>query len=871
MSGAAASAAPAHPYGPAYPFPSRFITLGGGAAVAGLRMHYVDEGSGPVVVCLHGNPTWGFMFRNLVARLRRACRLIVPDHVGCGLSDKPVAALFRAADRVAHLEELLDRLGINRFSLVMHDWGGPLGTGLAVRRPAAVERLVYLNTTLAETELLPAMIRRAAAPLLGRALTQHTPWFLGLLTSLGAVRPLPEEVAAAYHAPFPTRASRRAIWGFVRDIPLSRSHPTAAVMDDMVARLPAVAHLPVKIVWGMQDPCFHPGILERIVARFPRADVVRVPDASHLVIEDAPDRVLAEVSDFLRSRADAAAPSRSDSASHFAAAGGLVQALSAAAEETPWIAAATTATAAGRAGRPGCRAVDFGALAARIDDYGRGLAAVGLGPGDRVIMLVPPGADFLALSYGIMSRGGVPVFIDPGIGGDAVVECMHDAAARGFVAVPRAHLLRLKAPDLFRGMAFRVVAGGLPVPGAIPLRRLRGRGGNHGGPVARGADDPALVAFTSGATGRPKGVVFTNRMLAAQLGVFRDTFGFRAGEQDVPLLPAFSLFGVALGVGCVFPPLDAGRPLALDPDVVVRMMAEVGATTSFGSPTIWARLADHCRRTGGGLPDLRRVFMAVVPVSAATLELVSAACPAAECFTPYGATEALPVTLGAATDLHDGPDVTALSGEQGTPVGRPIAGLAVRVVQPPAGEVIERLIDCPPRVIGEIVVAGDTVSGEYLGRPEATRVAKVLDGGRRWHRMGDMGYLDERGRLWFCGRAAHVVVAAGRTLHSVPVETVFNRHPDVSRTALVGVAGQAALVVEPRSRSLGAADRLRLAGELRGLGAADPVTAPITMFHFHDSFPVDARHNAKIHRERLAVWAATQEPVVVETPAGEDR
>jgi haloalkane dehalogenase len=281
-----------HPYGPLYPFRSRFVTVGRGTATGGTRghrMHYVDEGSGPVVVCLHGNPTWGFLFRNLIAALRDDFRVIVPDHVGCGLSQQPGDVCFRAGDRLGHLEDLLAELGIGRFSLVMHDWGGPLGTGLAVRRPADVERLVYFNTTLAEMALLPGMIRRAAAPVIGRLLTQDTMQFLKLLTSFGVVQAMPEEVRRAYLRPYRTRAGRRAIWGFVQDIPFSPSHPTARLMDDMVARLPALADTPVKIIWGMKDPCFHPGILRHVAARFPQADVVRIPDASHLVLEDAPE------------------------------------------------------------------------------------------------------------------------------------------------------------------------------------------------------------------------------------------------------------------------------------------------------------------------------------------------------------------------------------------------------------------------------------------------------------------------------------------------------------------------------------------------------------------------------------------------------
>jgi olefin beta-lactone synthetase len=845
-------------------------------------MHYVDEGSGPVVVCLHGNPTWGFLFRNLIARLRQDFRVIVPDHVGCGLSDQPNDVFFTAADRIAHLEDLLGQLGVGRFSLVMHDWGGPIGTGLAVRRHADIERLVYFNTTLAEMDLLPGMIRRAASPLIGRLLTQHTMRFVKLLTSFGAVHALPPEIKQGYHRPYRTRDSRRAIWGFVRDIPFGPSHPTAALMDDMVARLPSLAAKHVKIIWGMNDPCFHPGILRHVAARFPQADVVEIPAASHLVLEDAADQSIAAVAAFLQPVVPAlgseptaerhvvhAAPLdvRSDAAAEVRSpVNGLYASLHAAAAAAPWVSAVTKVSFPRWSDRPQYDAIDFAALSARITAYENGLAAAGLRAAERVIMLVTPGADFLALSYAVMGRGAVPVFIDPGMGVDAVVACMREAQPTGFIGVPKAHLLRLKAAELFRSLRFCVVAGRVPLFGATRLRDLLKPTGGPPAPIPRQADDPALVAFTSGGTGRPKGVIFTNRMLTEQLAVFRGQFGFRGGEQDLPLLPVFSLFTAALGVGSIFPPLDPSRPLSLVPKQIIRVMRDLGNQTSFGSPTLWTKLAEYCRQTGESLPQLRRVFMAGAPVSQATLDLVKAACPQAESFTPYGATEALPVTVAAAAELRQHPPMLAVSGEQGTPVGRAIDGVTLRVVQPAVEPANSPLIDCRAREIGEIVVSGDTVSREYLSRPEATAASKVSEGGRVWHRMGDMGYLDASGQLYFCGRRVHVVTTADQVFHSVPVENVFNRHPEVSRTALVGVDGEPALVVEPRSRSLTPDARRRLAAELRAIGAGDPVTAPIRRFYFHNSFPVDARHNAKIFRDRLATWAATQEAIEVDGP-----
>ena len=853
-----------HPYGPLYPFRSRFVTVGRGTATGGTqghRMHYVDEGSGPVVVCLHGNPTWGFLFRNLIAALRDDFRVIVPDHIGCGLSDQPGDVCFRAGDRIGHLEDLLAELGVGRFSLVMHDWGGPLGTGLAVRRPADVERLVYFNTTLAEMALLPGMIRRAAAPVIGRLLTQDTMQFLKLLTSFGVVQAMPEEVKRGYLRPYRSRAGRRAIWGFVQDIPFSPSHPTAPLMDDMVARLPALADTPVKIIWGMKDPCFHPGILRQVAARFPQAEVVRVPDASHLVLEDAPGRSIAAVREFLGPApvvAPAATAPPLTAAASRVSAGGLYEALRSAATAMPWVSAVTKVSFPRWRATPQYDTLDFGSLAARIDAYEHGLMEAGLRAAERVIMLVTPGADFLALSYAVMGRGAVPVFIDPGMGVDAVVACMREAEPSGFIGVPRAHLLRLKAGELFRSLRFSVVAGRFPPCGAMRLCDLRRPSAAPPTPVPRGDADPALVAFTSGATGRPKGVVFTNRMLSEQLAVFRGQFGFRGGDQDLPLLPVFSLFTAALGVGSIFPPLDPSRPLSLVPSQIIRVMRDLGNQTSFGSPALWSKIGEYCRQTGATLPQLRRVFMAGAPVSQTTIDLVKAACPQAESFTPYGATEALPVTIASADDLWQDRPVLAVTGEQGTPVGRAIDGVALRVVQPLTGQPVMPLVDCPERVIGEIVVSGDTVSREYLRRPEATATSKIHDGDRVWHRMGDMGYLDAAGHLYFCGRKAHVVSTPDRTFHSVPVENVFNRHPQVRRSALIEVAGGPALAIEPASWPLTPQARQTLAAELRAVGVGDPVTAAIRRFYFHQSFPVDARHNAKIFRDRLGAWAVAQ-------------
>ena len=268
--------------------------------VAGQQMHYLDEGSGEAVILLHGNPTWCYMYRSLVFSLRGAMRVIAPDFIGCGLSSRPEGVKpYRALDRIEQLEEFVRRLGLERFSLVMHDWGGPIGCGMAVKNLEKVKRIVFLNTTLSDVRTLPRIIRQAALPIVGRFITQQTDQFLRLLLKFGVARHLDEKVWAAYRAPYRNSAARRAIWDFVADIPFKRAHPSFAALEWLRGSLSKLADHPIKVIWGLKDPVFHSGMLRALLDYFPRAEVTEIAAASHLVIEDAPEIVNAEIVEFL--------------------------------------------------------------------------------------------------------------------------------------------------------------------------------------------------------------------------------------------------------------------------------------------------------------------------------------------------------------------------------------------------------------------------------------------------------------------------------------------------------------------------------------------------------------------------------------------
>lgn len=495
----------------------------------------------------------------------------------------------------------------------------------------------------------------------------------------------------------------------------------------------------------------------------------------------------------------------------------------------------------------------FAELSARIDSYRGGLVKMGLRPNDRVLMLAPPSADFIAMAYAVFGAGATAVFIDPGIGRRALFDCITRSNPAALFGVARAQLLRWF--NLMPGLRLAVTAGrGLRI-GGPNLRDLAKTGAATPAPVAKPAATP-VIAFTSGATGLPKGVVFSDAMFRAVMLLFREVLVLHAGERALPLLPIFSLLLPAGGITTVIPPLDPKHPLALSPRRVLRVHRDLDVRYAFGSPTIWNRIAGYAQRSKEDLRPLERIYMAGAPVSKALVERVQGVMPGGQVYVPYGATEALLVSLAAADQIVGSTSVHAVGGELGTLIGKPVGGIEARVVHIREGEpaAIEEL---PALEIGEVIVRGAVVSASYLDDPGADRVAKLMCGDGLWHRMGDMAYKDADGNLYFCGRQAHLISRAMRTYYSVPTERIFNAHPAVRRSALIDLGpGRApGVAVEPNRWPATHRRRHELVKELRALAATDPITCELEDFFLHPDFPVDARHNAKIFRDRLGHWA----------------
>jgi haloalkane dehalogenase len=278
-----------------YPFGSRGLELDGH------RYHYLDEGAGEPVLVVHGNPTWSFYWRSLVLALRGRNRLIAPDHMGCGLSDKPQDYPYRLERHIDNLVRLIDALDLRQATLVAHDWGGAIGLGAAVARPERFARLVLLNTAAFRARRMPWRIRICRTPLLGPLAVRGLNAFAraALWMAVADRSKLSPAARAGLLAPYDSWAHRVAIQRFVEDIPMSPRHPSYAKLVEIEHGLAALADRPVALVWGMRDWCFTPWFLERFVEFFPQAEVHRLTDVGHYVMEEAPERVVEIVQAFL--------------------------------------------------------------------------------------------------------------------------------------------------------------------------------------------------------------------------------------------------------------------------------------------------------------------------------------------------------------------------------------------------------------------------------------------------------------------------------------------------------------------------------------------------------------------------------------------
>ncbi len=501
-----------------------------------------------------------------------------------------------------------------------------------------------------------------------------------------------------------------------------------------------------------------------------------------------------------------------------------------------------------------------------LQRYSDGLAVYlhekGVHAGDRVMLMVAPSADFICLTFALFKIGAPVILIDPGMGYKNLLRSIAGVKPQVFIGILKAQLFRSLFPKPFATVRHSFCCGfSCGVFGPDITKEAADI--NESYPIFRpGAEDLAAILFTTGSTGPPKGVRYEHGIFSTQLGLIRDFYQITADDVDQPAFPLFALFSTALGACSVIPDMNPAQPARVNPARFLDSIERYRVTYSFGSPAIWHVVSTYCIEKKKTIASLQQVLMAGAPVSGELIRRLTSILPAgAKIHTPYGATESLPIVSMEGKEILDGTWPLSRQGK-GTCVGRPLPGIEIKIIHI-SDDIIEaydQALELSAGGIGEIIVRGGVVTRAYDDNPQETRMAKIVDGETFWHRLGDTGYIDDLGRLWFCGRRAHRVVSRQGVLFAVPCEAIINEHPDVFRTALVGIADAAhpgfqlpAMIIEKKKGSRRKESEILV--EVKGLAAGNSLTKDIGYFLSHHDFPVDIRHNAKIFREKLAIWA----------------
>lgn len=487
----------------------------------------------------------------------------------------------------------------------------------------------------------------------------------------------------------------------------------------------------------------------------------------------------------------------------------------------------------------------------------------GVKPGTKLSLMVPPGIEFVAWVFGLLKAQAQLVLIDPGMGRSNMLQCLAAAEPEGLVGIRLAHLIRRLFRRRLPKCLNNFVVGPSGFSGALPTESFRQLDSAAFESPTHDRETPAAIIFTSGSTGVPKGVLYRHRQFIEQAEQIQSYFQISPGGTDVSGFPLFALFNAAMGTTTVFPRMDATRPAAVKPANILAAVSHFQANQSFGSPALWNTVSKGCRQTGERIPTLRRVLTAGAPVPAHVLRRVrEVIAPEGDVFTPYGATEALPVACIESREVL-GETAAETAKGRGICVGRRFPKINWRLIaitDEPLMQ-IDQVRAVETGEIGELIVSGPVVSDRYVTRTEANAFHKIADGERFWHRMGDVGYFDAQERFWFCGRKSHRVQTRQGTLFTIPCEAILNNHPKIYRSALAGVGRPGeqvpVLISEPwpehwpRTRR----GQDQLLDELRQLATGAKLTADIKHFFLLRALPVDTRHNSKIFREKLAVWA----------------
>jgi acyl-CoA synthetase (AMP-forming)/AMP-acid ligase II len=490
----------------------------------------------------------------------------------------------------------------------------------------------------------------------------------------------------------------------------------------------------------------------------------------------------------------------------------------------------------------------------RSNQIANKLSELGILPGMRTLLFVKPCLDFSVITFALFKLGAVPVLIDPGMGVKNLLNSVKQVKPEAMISIGRAHWLRRLKSDFFKSVKIKISLGSVGGRTHNLYKDLSTYSSSFPIYNAQPSDTSAIL-FTSGGTGIPKGVIYTHGILNAQTDILKEIFKLNENNIDLPGFPLFALFTLAMGMTSVIPEMDPTKPSKCNPEKIVENILNYNVTFAAGSPSIWERVGKYCLEKRIQLPSIKQVVMFGAPVRFEIHEMFKKVLVDGDTFTPYGATECLPVSLISGSEILD-KHLPKMRSGSGTCIGRAIPGVELKIVK--TTDIPETsLNEVSPGEVGEIVVSAPQVTPGYFEMLDETKKAKIYEGGKLWHRMGDLGWIDENDQLWFLGRKSHRVMADDFIFYPIQVESIFNQHPEIKRTALIrlNIAGvvRPGLVIERFDKSTNMTDQFHK--ELLQFKDKFNFTRPINNFFLKKDFPVDVRHNIKIDRIELSKWA----------------
>lgn len=851
---------------------SRIVTIpASSGSREGIAVHVLDtqwdsQAVDLTVVCVHGNPTWSYLWREVARQAPANVRVVAPDQVGMGFSARDASGgIRRLQQRIDDLGEIVQALDVQGPVVVIaHDWGGPVALGWVQgvlaepdsrRLSYSISGVVLTNTAVHQPEhrTSPRVIAATRLPWVLGTMTRRTQGFVRATTMISRVDPA---TARAFRAPYRTSAERTSIEGFVADIPLEPDHPSRITLDRIATEMDRLHPVPTLLVWGMRDPVFSVRYLDDLRRRLPDADVQQFHDAGHLVLEDRPDAI-AEIWSWINDVRKETFPSRESSGEVDGGSADLVMNLRrrSTASGTHHVAISEPNVQ----GSHSFRDVTWVALNDRVGRLAAGLRAQGVGAGDRVAVLIPPGADLLAVVYAVWSLGASIVVIDAAHGPRSLLRSLRGARLDHVVAARRAEpivrLLRVPGVVVWQNH----LADVLKPSGAVDLEQ----------PGDTGVD--AAIVFTSGATGPAKPVAYSRARIAATRDMLVSHYGFTDADVLVAAFAPWAVLGPLLGISSVIPEMDASRPGSLTAQALTEAMEHAGGTVMWMSPAALrsvlggAPLGSEAReRLAGAGGSLRLLLLAGAPIAAGLLLDVTDLWPECDVRTPYGMTEVLPATDVLASEvLAEGPG-------HGVLVGTALPDVEIAIAPLDANGVPAFDLTSESGVLGEVAIKAPHAKDRYDSRAFVERFASR---NRGWHRSGDIGLLDDRGRLWLEGRLGHVITTISGPVGPVSVEQRIEAELDGMIAAAVGVGpvGTQVLAVvcapvvfgqsKPSTRKTPLKQtHVQLADDnltrrVRDIAARSELPE-IAAVLWIDRMPVDIRHGAKIDRSKLASDAA---------------